>query len=206
MRIPRSVIPLACIAVLITTATSAAFAATCGGGAPVSYSLTSGSGTVSCWGYGDGNLAGVNGNPNLVTVQPLGVPDGTNPLTAAGYTYLGDLGVLPGTTLTGLGGDGPGTWSFTALASLDYVLTLKAGTGNQSYEWAAFLLTELVPGLISGSWDVIASQAGGLSFVGLYSAPTPVPLPGALFLFGSVLAGLLGIRKWRANPAVQNAG
>ena len=205
MRIGRSMSQLACVAALIVSGTSTVFAATCGGGAPVSYDVTSGSGSVSCWGYGNGNIPGANGNPNLVTVQPVGVPNGTNPLTANGYTYLGDLGVLAGSSVTGLGASGPGTWSFTALAALDYVLSFKAGTGNQSYEWAAFLLTGLLPGQISGAWDVIASKAGGLSHVGLYSAPTPVPVPGALFLFGTVLAGALGIRKWRGqvDPCVR---
>jgi hypothetical protein len=30
--------------------------------------------------------------------------------------------------------------------------------------------------------------------------PVPTPIPGALWLFGSVLAGTVGVGKWRRKP------
>jgi hypothetical protein len=204
---------VAAIAVWSAAASTPAKAVACGVGGVVSYDLTitSASGAASCLGYGDGNFAGLNDNPNLTTAFPVGVPDGENFLAnAGGWTYLGDLG---GTNITGLGGSGPGTWSFTAAGGLDYALGFKAGTGNDSFEWAVFLLTGLAAGLTTGIWDIIGQ--GGLSHVGLYSHActvncTPdggsgeVPLPGAVWLFGSALAGLgmLSMRRRRTKSTL----
>jgi hypothetical protein len=191
---------------------TAANAVACGTGGDLTYDLTitSASGTASCWGFGNGNLSGLNNNPNLVTTSPGGVPNGTNPIAfVGGYTYLGDLGILASTTLTGVGPQGPGTWSFTASGGFTYLLGLKAGLGqNDQYEWAVYSLTGLLAGLASGSWQTFPGvNAGGLSHVGLYRSsgtgpdpgpePGQTPIPGAAFLMGSVLAGGAGFGAWR---------
>lgn len=199
-------------AAITTLPNTSAHAVACGIGGQLTYDLTitSGSGAASCWGYGNGNLAGLNNNPNLVTTSPAGVPDGTNPIAfVGGYTYLGDLGALAGTTLTGLGATGPGTWSFNAAAGFNYLLGLKAGLGqNDQYEWAVYSLTGLLAGLASGTWQTFPGvNGGGLSHVGLYSSPSgnpgpnpgpgDTPIPGAVWLMGSVLAVGAGVGKWR---------
>jgi hypothetical protein len=101
--------------------------------------------------------------------------------------------------------DETGNWTFDAAAALadglplvPTMVAIKAGSGWMFYALAA--------GTYSGSWDT-DDRLGGkdLSHVVFYDGfnpdegNPPIPLPGAAWLFGSVLAGLamLGVRQRR---------
>ena len=76
----------------------------------------------------------------------------------------------------------------------NFVLALKSGN-NLDPVWVAFLLA---PGTTGGHWT-ISDQ--GLSHALLYAQPdenvSENPIPGALWLFGTVIAGGAGYSRWR---------
>ena len=80
----------------------------------------------------------------------------------------------------------------------NFVLVLKSGNGQLDPDWAAFLL---VPGTTEGDWT-ISDQ--GFSHALLYAQLSTEnenvsenPIPGALWLFGTVIAGGAGYSRWR---------
>jgi hypothetical protein len=81
------------------------------------------------------------------------------------------------------------------------LLVLKSGNGNGDPDWVSFLISSL-----TGTWNIVSPGPGQqtLSHASLYGVrgdnqdpPPPVPLPPALFLFGTALIGLtvLGRRR-----------
>lgn len=89
-----------------------------------------------------------------------------------------------------------GTWNLSAYTiSNPFVIVLKAGPN-----FAAYLFNI---GATSVDWDTINLPTNGnnpinLSHISLYTStggPGEVPLPAAVWLFGSALMGLVGIRK-----------
>jgi hypothetical protein len=76
----------------------------------------------------------------------------------------------------------------------ELALGVKVGQ-NMDYDWAVW-------SIISGSTDfkvwVSPKQGAGLSHFQLYEKVAAVPVPAAIYLFGSVLVGLIGLRR-RAN-------
>ena len=139
----------------------------------------------SCFASGTGNKS------NDATFQAL--------LAANKYVLLDKSddttsGAVPGLlTLTPPTSGLSGTWSIGATALYNtFILALKSGEGTLDPDWGAFLLAGL-----SGTWSISGAQA--LSHGSLYRRLSAVPLPPAVLLFGSALAGLgfLTIRRRR---------
>ena len=113
-------------------------------------------------------------------------------------TFVGVDGEI---TITG----GPNSGHFSLALPAGYqnfVLALKSGSGQLDPDWVAFLLA---PGTTEGDWT-ISSQ--GFSHALLYAQlctecstekenVSENPIPGALWLFGTVIAGGAGYSRWR---------
>lgn len=95
----------------------------------------------------------------------------------------------------------------------NFLLALKSGEGQLDPDWAVF---SLPAGIIAGTWAILNGNQS-LSHANLYAQacprgicgndqdpPGPVPIPGAVWLMGTVLAGSAGIRRWR-NRKARNA-
>ena len=152
---------------------------------------------ATCIGFGDGNI---NGNA------------GQDPIVDAGYTLL-DAFLLSGwvnnghLTVTGAD-DGHGTFTVTALAGFqNYVVAFKDGSLEDGLKWGAFSLpaTAFIAGVLNGTWALFGDndEFHALSHANLYgqacgppgsgcAPPETTPIPGAVFLMGSVLAGGIG--------------
>jgi hypothetical protein len=101
-----------------------------------------------------------------------------------------------------------GDWTFdaaaAALAGLPLVPTMLAVKAGPNW-----FFYDIVAGVFSGSWDTDLLGDKGTSHLSWYDGaapPTgnnPVPLPGAVWLFGTALAGLgfLGMRRRRAKTS-----
>ncbi|OUR64742.1 hypothetical protein A9Q79_05440 [Methylophaga sp. 42_25_T18] len=96
-----------------------------------------------------------------------------------------------------IGSQSIGTWDFASLAasiSNPFIIVLKA-TNN----FAAYLFDFTTSGI--GSFDTIGVTDDGkrhdISHISIYTTDSisHVPLPAAIWLFGPVLMGLIGIRK-----------
>jgi hypothetical protein len=116
---------------------------------------------------------------------------GTNYETIAYIPAAG--GTVNGFNITILG-DKSGTFNATGVTGFaNLVLGLKDGNLG-GLQWGVFLLGEL-----TGTWGLFDStgKLKDLSHAVLYGIPAPVPLPGALLLFGTVMAGYFGFDRWR---------
>ena len=124
-------------------------------------------------------------------------------INALGYVTLdksddATTGALPGAlTFTPPTSGLSGTFLITAPGYSSFVLALKSGEGQLNPDWAAFLLPA---GILSGAWAILNGNQQ-LSHANLYGLPTPTPLPGALVLMGTALAGSYGIGRWRRRNA-----
>jgi hypothetical protein len=178
-------------------------AATCGPGigGTHTFSLTTSDATASCFAYGEGNLNGQATQDGLSTTwlaPGFLTPDPANadPMLENGFNLLTKVDVGNGST--------SGTWSFNVSGLYNaYVFALKVGESAHP-NWAAFLLTDiLTAGLLSGNYAITPQQGADLSHYVVYGIndpnfnTPPVPIPGAVFLFGSVLAGSWWIKKRR---------
>ena len=82
----------------------------------------------------------------------------------------------------------------------NFVLVLKSGNGQLDPDWAAFLLA---PGTTEGDWTISSNGFGHANLYGQLStgnenvSVSENPIPGALWLFGTVLAGGAGYSRWR---------
>jgi hypothetical protein len=96
-----------------------------------------------------------------------------------------------------------GIWAIgSTLLYHNFILALKSGEGQADPDWGAFQVSAL-----SGTWSISLSQA--LSHGNLYGqacptggcpeneTPPATPLPGAAWLFGTVLASGAGFGAWR---------
>jgi len=151
------------------------------------FTITTDPGTATCLAYAVGNISG-NGD----TINQLGylLLDKTDDATSGLFPTL--LTATPPTS--GLSG----TFSFAAPSGYtSFVIAFKSGNGQLDPDWAAFTLPS---GQTSGSWTISGAQQ--LSHVNLYARVAPVPLPAAVWLFGSGVIGLFAAarRRTRLTP------
>ena len=144
---------------------------------------------ASCLASGSGNINGNNDFINQLGYVTIDKSDTTD-------AFVGVDGEI---TITG----GPNSGHFTLALPAGYknfVLALKSGNGQLDPDWVAFLLA---PGTTEGDWT-ISSQ--GFSHALLYAQLSTEnenenvsenPIPGALWLFGTVIAGGAGYSRWR---------
>ena len=93
-------------------------------------------------------------------------------------------------TGTSLIGDGSTTGTFTLNVSDPTLITLKAGSDN--YLWYYF--SPIAQGEnVSGEWNLPSDSTAALSTISAYT--TVVPVPAAVWLFGSGLIGLIGFAR-----------
>ena len=143
---------------------------------------------------GSGNI---NGNGDAINNFSF---DGATFLTVdksdTDNTFVGVDGEI---TITGDPNSGHFTLALPA-GYKNFILALKSGSGTLDPDWVAFLLA---PGTTEGDWT-ISSQ--GFSHAILYAQLSPAnenvnvsenPIPGALWLFGTVIAGGAGYSRWR---------
>lgn len=134
-----------------------------------------------CLAYAAGSLSGNSDAINALGYVTLDKSDDTT------------SGALPGAlTFTPPTSGQSGTFSINAPGYSSFVLALKSGEGQLNPDWAAFLLPA---GILSGAWAILNGNQE-LSHANLYGLPTPTPLPGALVLMGTVLAGSYGFGRW----------
>jgi hypothetical protein len=190
--------------------TANAASATCNGGGgfgSIFVDITTTTGTPSCDSFGNGTVlntlgdaklskvldttqVSVNGTPTLnVTFAPpiLGVPntDGTFTFNTAGFTnfFIGfqlnnqNIGFIP---------DPNPDWFVFSLAGIT--------SGNGTFDADLHIVGPI--DLTSDSIDYVVLY-GETTTRGGNDSTTPVP--GALWLFGSVLGGGLGFRRWRSR-------
>jgi hypothetical protein len=137
------------------------------------------------------NESGNNENQNLNTLGGglFGITHWTE--VAASVESNGTVGPLD--LKTGAGTQS-GTWSVTNFTGvIDAMLIVKAGDN-----FAAYLLNILDT---SGTWSTAGLTVGNgqqpnLSHLALYEV-TATPIPGALWLFGTVITGAAGLGGWR---------
>jgi len=177
-------IPLTALAFVSALFITPAAALTCGGVATVTLTLSTDVGST-CLTPGNGNVLGGGGDPYV----------------ALGYVILDTtttIGLVP-LTLTS------NTFAFTPNALYDsYALGFQAFTAVPKPDYFGIALAE---GIISGGW-LLTSGGNSLTLAVLYGqlaevTVTPVPIPAALILFGSALAGFFGFGKLRKRFAAR---
>ncbi|MCG6864319.1 MAG: VPLPA-CTERM sorting domain-containing protein [Thiogranum sp.] len=162
-------------------AISASVAVNCPGTAATTdreFTVTTDPGTAVCLASDSGNINGNNDAVNLLGYITL---DKTDDLTSGAVPQ--SLTASPPTS--GLSG----TFSFVAPAGYtNFVIAFKSGEGQLDPDWAAFSLPN---GVTSGEWAISGNQE--LSHANLYAQA--VPVPAAVWLFGSGLLGLVGVAR-----------
>jgi hypothetical protein len=147
------------------------------------FTITTDPGTAVCLAYDAGNINGNNDAINqlgYVTIDKS--DDGTSGIAPDALSSTGSL-------TSGLSGD----FSFTAPAGYtNFVIAFKSGQGQLDPDWAAFILPN---GVTSGDWSISGNQA--LSHVNLYAQV--VPVPAAVWLFGTGLLSLIGVARRKAS-------
>lgn len=159
----------------------------CNNGGEHAFGLTNATG---CAGFGSGNINGGNNDDFLGS--------------AAGADF--SLILKEGSHWTGGNVEGNSIFNFSIDASLwQRYDTLAIGTKvgeNLETSWAAWTIQQ---GATQFKLFVSPKQGGGLSHFNVYgtvaTAPAPVPLPGAVWLFVSGVAGFAGMRFKQKSKA-----
>ncbi len=147
-------------------------------------------GANECWGTFNGNDPGPSGDGFDVgglIFDFVAKEDTPGGLSGADI----GLSVLPDT------GVDNGTWSFDSskFAPTEFLIVLKAAN---SPGFAAWIFDGAAASSDAGAWLVAWTNNNGkprdLSHLSIY-APTAVPVPAAVWLFGSGLLGLAGIAR-----------
>jgi hypothetical protein len=144
--------------------------------------------TATCYDFGadSDNSAqySVGDLPVILDNNILELPTGTQE-----FTPIGDF--LSGTFDSGTSG----TFEFLIGSANPLWLVFKTGGGANDPYWFAFQLTGVTIGS-EVSWQ-LNGGTGALSNTRLFGSDFVVPLPAAVWLFGSGLLGLLGIARRR---------
>ena len=148
-------------------------------------------GSNECWGTYNGNDPGPSGDGFDVggTIFNFVAKENT-----PGILEGMDIGlvVTPDT-----GNASSGTWSFDPgkFAPTEFLIVLKAANAPG---FAAWIFDGTDANSTSGNWLVAWTNTNGvphdLSHLSIY-APTPIPVPAAVWLFGSGLLGLVGVAR-----------
>ncbi|MDH5513939.1 MAG: VPLPA-CTERM sorting domain-containing protein [Gammaproteobacteria bacterium] len=153
-------------------------------------------GANECWGTFDGNDPGPSGDGFDVggTIFNFVARENTPGLLEG--TDIG-LAVDPDT-----GDASAGNWSFdsSTFAPTGFLIVLKSASKPG---FAAWLFDGPAAASDAGTWLVAWTNQNGvqhdLSHLSIY-APTPVPVPAAVWLFGSGLLGLVGVARRKNRP------
>lgn len=153
-----------------------------------------------CLGSGTGNLSG---NPADDPVYGL-VGSGYVLIDKSDNTTSGTIPNAALSTLTGSMTTGTsGSFSIAAPGYTNLVVGFHFGEGSPADaalnpDWFAY---SLPGGTTEVDWSILAGAGAGsnpgLSHVNLYGSPAPVPVPAAVWLLGSALAGVVAIRRQR---------
>ncbi|MCQ8105150.1 hypothetical protein NP590_13625 [Methylomonas sp. SURF-2] len=132
--------------------------------------------------YGDGNISGNAKNGNIPAGWSV-IVDGSSAGYATDIFQVSGMGVASG-GFSILDGSVWNTYSRIAIG-------LKVGNAQKSPDWAIFELEQFAS---AGTWATNTPQ--GLSHYMVYAIsgvgnPSQVPVPGAFWLLGSALAGML---------------
>lgn len=195
MNIQRSflvaVIPLA--GALIANGAAAADIPCKAVSATINYMQVSDTTVSACLDAGVGNLTGNPANDLFLNGAgagqvPAGKSDGTNPFNIS-FSQTSSSGP----TSTGTFSFDSSFWDNHNIGSIGF----KFGTGNKPDEWFVY---SLVNGVSSGEYTFfnVNGTGGGLSHVNLYS---DVPLPAAVWLFGSALLGFAGVARKKKSSS-----
>jgi hypothetical protein len=106
----------------------------------------------------------------------------------------GALSNCPSAQCTQFGGSGDNGATYTGPAAS--VFAIHWGGGGQVQPLLGLQFATAITFLEISGFDK------GVSFIRGYSVPNPVPLPGALWLMGTVVAGWMGIVRWRRKGPV----
>ena len=147
-------------------------------------------GANECWGTYNGNDPGPSGDGFDVggTIFDFVAKENT-----PGILEGADIGLVvsPNT------GVPSGTWSFDSskFAPTEFLIVLKAAN---TPGYAAWIFDGPEAASNDGNWLVAWTNQNGimhdLSHLSIY-APTPIPVPAAVWLFGSGLLGLVGVAR-----------
>jgi hypothetical protein len=149
-------------------------------------------GATECWGTFDGNDPGPSG-------EGFDVGGTIFEFVAKEDTPGGLSGADIGLVVSPSGGASSGTWAFdsTKFAPTEFLIVLKAAN---SPGYAAWLFDGSTAASDMGDWMVAWTNKQGvprdLSHLSVY-APTVIPVPAAVWLFGSGLLGLVAVARRR---------
>jgi hypothetical protein len=170
------------------------------------FSMSASAATVTCSGAGTATVAidisSAVGSSCLTTGNGNVLDGSSDPVNDLGYLTLDAthtlIPLVVPLTFTGVGATS-GSFSFTADPLYEhYVLGFQAFTAAPNPDYFAFALADLI---VSGTW-LLSSGDNTITRAILYgqlaqNEITPVPLPGAVLLFGSALLGFFGFSRAR---------
>lgn len=147
-------------------------------------------GATECWGTFNGNDPGPSG-------EGFDIGGTIFDFVAKEDMSTGLSGADIGLVVTPGGGAPNGDWSFDSnlFAPTEFLIVLKAAS---SPGYAVWLFDGATAASDAGTWLVAWTNNNGkprdLSHLSIY-APTVIPVPAAVWLFGSGLLGLVGIAR-----------
>jgi hypothetical protein len=141
-----------------------------------------------------GHLATVtSADENSFIVNNLGGPSAVNRFFLGGFQPAGSL--EPAGNWQWVTGE---TWSFTNWAPGEPNNTYSGGAifNSQATSTSEEVLHFYPNGV---NWNDVPLMSGWGGYIVEYEPSTPVPLPGAIWLLGSGLVGIIGFKKLKGN-------